>query len=165
MAGALHRWIDGFGLARRTLVSDNNSFDAMWLNCFTDEQLRRVLFGHSSRRIGDFYAGSRGKWNDQSSWKGMRVPGTPTIRSMTLTETPKPCGPCWAFRSLASPKLRTREKTRAVGAVGNTLPRHGKVARSDPAGTTLHGRTRFTAAGVHASDPIPVSPPVSANAE
>ena len=72
VARALHRWLDGFGLARRTLVSDNNGFDAMWLNCFTDEQLRRVLFGHSSRRIGDFYAGSRGKWNDQSSWKGMR---------------------------------------------------------------------------------------------
>lgn len=72
VAAALRDWLDGFSLGRRTLVSDNNGFDAMWLNCFTDAQLGELLFGHSSRRIGDFYAGVRGKWNDQSSWKKLR---------------------------------------------------------------------------------------------
>ena len=72
LARALAGWLDAFHLERRTLVSDNNGFDAMWLNCFTDDQLGAVLFGHSSRRIGDFYAGQRGKWNDQSSWKSLR---------------------------------------------------------------------------------------------
>jgi len=72
VAERLAAWLDGFALPRLTLVSDNNGYDAMWLNCFTDEQLGRVLFGHSSRRIGDFYAGTRGRWNDQSSWKRLR---------------------------------------------------------------------------------------------
>lgn len=72
LAASLAGWLKTFGLPRCSLVSDNNGFDAMWLNCFTDEQLGEVLFGHSSRRIGDFYAGTRGKWNDQSSWKRLR---------------------------------------------------------------------------------------------
>lgn len=72
VAVALSAWLDETVPGRRTLISDNNGFDAMWLNCFTDEQLGEVLFGHSSRRIGDFYAGTRGKWNDQSSWKRLR---------------------------------------------------------------------------------------------
>lgn len=72
VAVALRDWVDAFDLKRRTLVSDNNGFDAMWLNCFTDEEIGQLLFGHSSRRIGDFYAGQRQKWNDQSSWKRLR---------------------------------------------------------------------------------------------
>lgn len=72
VACALRSWLQGFDLPRPTLVSDNNGFDAMWLNCFTDETIGELLFGHSSRRIGDFYAGTRGKWNDQSSWKRLR---------------------------------------------------------------------------------------------
>lgn len=72
LAGDFQTWVHGFKVTRPTLVSDNNGFDAMWLNCFTDEQLGVTLFGHSSRRIGDFYAGTRGKWNDQSRWKRLR---------------------------------------------------------------------------------------------
>lgn len=30
-------------------------------------------FGHSARRIGDFYAGLVGKFTDASSWKKLRV--------------------------------------------------------------------------------------------
>lgn len=71
-AHALKGWLDGFGVHRRTLVSDNNGFDAMWLNCFTDAAGTGLLFGHSSRRIGDFYAGTKGKWSDHSSWKRLR---------------------------------------------------------------------------------------------
>lgn len=72
VAVALCTWLDEFGLTRRTLVSDNNGFDAMWLNCFIDKEVGELPFGHSSRRIGDFYAGTRGKWSDQSSWKRLR---------------------------------------------------------------------------------------------
>lgn len=71
-ATELSGWVHGFGVDRPTLVSDNNGFDAMWLNCFTDEQIGETVFGHSSRRIGDFYAGVQGKWGDQSSWKKLR---------------------------------------------------------------------------------------------
>jgi hypothetical protein len=72
VAVAFRTWLDGFGLNRRTLVSDNNGFDAMWLNCFINKEVGEIPFGHSSRRIGDFYAGVRGKWSDQSSWKRLR---------------------------------------------------------------------------------------------
>ncbi|SKT53523.1 Uncharacterised protein [Mycobacteroides abscessus subsp. massiliense] len=72
VARALHTWLDEFDLPRRILVSDNNGYDAMWLNCFTDAWTGQVFFGHSSRRIGDFYAGTRQKWVDHSSWKSLR---------------------------------------------------------------------------------------------
>lgn len=72
LAASLARWLERFELPRRVLVSDNNGFDAMWLNCFTDAHLGELLFGHSSRRIGDYWAGTRGKFNDQSSWKSLR---------------------------------------------------------------------------------------------
>ncbi|MEZ0363929.1 hypothetical protein ACAG26_09555 [Mycobacterium sp. pUA109] len=72
VAAALQAWVGGFEVARPTLVSDNNGFDAMWLNCFTDGAGLGLLFGHSSRRIGDFFAGTRGRWADQSSWKSLR---------------------------------------------------------------------------------------------
>ncbi|BBX82192.1 hypothetical protein [Mycolicibacterium aubagnense] len=72
LAQALSDWVERLGPPRRILVSDNNGYDAMWLNCFTDSEIRRVLFGHSSRRIGDFYAGTRGKWSQQSAWKRLR---------------------------------------------------------------------------------------------
>lgn len=72
VAVALSAWLEGFGLRRRTLISDNNGYDAMWLNCFTDNEIRAVVFGHSSRRIGDFYAGTKRQWTDHSSWKKLR---------------------------------------------------------------------------------------------
>lgn len=57
---------------RAVLVSDNNGFDAMWFNCWTDDAGIGLVFGYSSRRIGDFYAGTRRRWSDQSSWKSLR---------------------------------------------------------------------------------------------
>lgn len=71
-AVALELWLGTFAPTSPRLVSDNNGFDAMWLNCFTDQQIGKLLFGHSSRRIGDFYAGVSGKWSDHSSWKRLR---------------------------------------------------------------------------------------------
>lgn len=71
-ATELRGWVHGFGVDRPTLVSDNNGFDAMWLNCFTDAQIKQLVFGHSSRRIGDFYAGTQGQWDKQSAWKRLR---------------------------------------------------------------------------------------------
>lgn len=70
-AYALREWLKPFKVNPR-MVSDNPGFDAMWLNCFTDTAGAGMLFGHSSRRIGDFYAGTRGKWSDHSSWKRLR---------------------------------------------------------------------------------------------
>lgn len=70
-AWALKEWLTAFGVNPR-LVSDNNGYDAMWINCFTDAAGAGMLFGHSSRRIGDFYAGVQRKWSAQSKWKRLR---------------------------------------------------------------------------------------------
>ena len=72
LALASRTWVDLTTRGRPTLVSDNNGFDAMWFNCFTDHAGVGLVFGHSSRRIGDYYAGTTGKWSDQSSWKKLR---------------------------------------------------------------------------------------------
>jgi hypothetical protein len=71
---AIEGWIADItkGKGRPVLVSDNNGFDAMWFNCWTDDVAQKLLLGHSSRRIGDFYAGICGKWGDHSSWKRLR---------------------------------------------------------------------------------------------
>jgi hypothetical protein len=72
LADCVEDWVHSCGPGRGVLVSDNPGFDAMWFNCFTDATIGTLIFGHSSRRIGDFYAGTHGKWNDQSSWKKLR---------------------------------------------------------------------------------------------
>ena len=73
-AAALTRiWVTGIAdSSRAVLVSDNNGFDAMWFTCFMDAQGEDNPFGFSSRRIGDFYAGTRNDWRKASEWKRLR---------------------------------------------------------------------------------------------
>ena len=54
-------------------VSDNPAFDWQWINDGFWKNLGRNPFGHSGRRIGDFYAGLMGDFTDSSSWKKLRV--------------------------------------------------------------------------------------------
>lgn len=72
LTDGLRTWLGSFDVGRPVMVSDNNGFDAMWLNCFTDEAAGWLPFGHSSRRIGDFAAGLAGDWGRQSRWKSLR---------------------------------------------------------------------------------------------
>lgn len=73
VVSALESWLEARSEGKRPVfVSDNNGYDAMWLNCFTDDAAGTVVFGHSSRRIGDFHAGLRRKWSGASSWKRLR---------------------------------------------------------------------------------------------
>ena len=63
------------------LISDNNEFDGMWTKCFLAQHGQPQVFGHSSRRIGDFAAGQLGQWSKPSIWKskvrrGAGVPHT-----------------------------------------------------------------------------------------
>lgn len=57
---------------RPIMVSDNPGYDSMWFTCFLDSQGVANPFGHSSRRIGDFYAGTKGNWRRTSDWKRLR---------------------------------------------------------------------------------------------
>ncbi len=68
-------WIEGLGCPaaeRITLVSDNPAFDWQWINFGFHITLGRNPFGHSARRIGDMWAGLKGRENDHSSWKRLR---------------------------------------------------------------------------------------------
>lgn len=67
------RWVgenspDGFSV----FVSDNNGFDWQFWNYYCHLYCLENPFGFSSRRIGDFYAGYRNNWRDQSGWKKLR---------------------------------------------------------------------------------------------
>lgn len=59
--------------ARPVFISDNPAFDWQWVNDSFWRTLGRNPFGHSARRIGDFYAGLVGDFTDTSSWKKLRV--------------------------------------------------------------------------------------------
>jgi len=58
---------------RPLFVSDNPAFDWQWINDGFWRTLGRNPFGHSARRIGDFYAGLIGDFFGGSSWKKLRI--------------------------------------------------------------------------------------------
>jgi len=56
---------------RPILISDNNGYDAAWINWYFLTYLGKNPFGWSSRRIGDLYCGM--KMDMWSGWKKLRV--------------------------------------------------------------------------------------------
>jgi hypothetical protein len=59
--------------SRLIFVSDNPAWDFQWIHdafiyCFGSNP-----FGHSGRRIGDFYAGLVGRFDRSTDWKRLRV--------------------------------------------------------------------------------------------
>lgn len=58
---------------RPLFVSDNPAYDWQFINYYFHLFLGRNPFGHSARRIGDFYAGLTGDFTNSSSWKKLRV--------------------------------------------------------------------------------------------
>ena len=54
-------------------VSDNPAFDWQWINDGFHRTLGGNPFGHSARRIGDFYAGLTGDFHNTQRWKRLRV--------------------------------------------------------------------------------------------
>lgn len=52
------------------LISDNNGYDACWINYYMHRFVGSNVFGWSSRRIGDLYGGLIG--NASESWKHLR---------------------------------------------------------------------------------------------
>lgn len=66
------KWLGQFG-ERPVFVSDNPAFDWQWINYEFHRLLGHNPFGHSARRISDFYAGLTGDfWNTQK-WKKLRI--------------------------------------------------------------------------------------------
>lgn len=67
------QWLDDLGRGRPLFVSDNPAFDWQWINYHFWHELGRNPFGHSARRIGDFYAGLQGDFSQTQGWKQYRV--------------------------------------------------------------------------------------------
>jgi len=64
-------WINANTKGRPILISDNNGYDASWINFYFLKFYGKNPFGWSSRRIGDLYCGMvKDIW---ASWKNMRV--------------------------------------------------------------------------------------------
>lgn len=58
---------------RPVFVSDNPAFDWQWINDNFHIYLKRNPFGHSARRISDFYAGLVRDFSETQKWKKWRV--------------------------------------------------------------------------------------------
>lgn len=66
-------WLKEVSPGQATLVSDNPAYDFMWIAGFFDEVGMENPFGHSGRRIADYWAGINLKWSETQSWKRFRV--------------------------------------------------------------------------------------------
>lgn len=67
-------WLKEVSPGQATFVSDNPAYDYQWINYYFDKYYSGDSpFGHSGRRISDFWAGLNGKWSETQSWKRFRV--------------------------------------------------------------------------------------------
>lgn len=64
-------WLNKHSKGRPVLISDNNGYDASWINYYFIRFYGTNPFGWSSRRIGDLYCGM--KMDMYASWKKLRI--------------------------------------------------------------------------------------------
>lgn len=57
---------------RKVMVSDNPAWDFMWIAGLFDSAGLPNTFGHSARRISDFWAGLNMNWGMTQDWKRLR---------------------------------------------------------------------------------------------
>ena len=55
-----------------SFVSDNPAYDFQWMSYYLDRYLGYNPFGHSARRISDFWAGLNRDWRKTQEWKRFR---------------------------------------------------------------------------------------------
>jgi hypothetical protein len=70
---AFEEWIKSVTKGRAIFVSDNPAYDFQWINYGFHHAIGRNPFGHSGRRISDFYAGLMGDFTKAQGWKRLRV--------------------------------------------------------------------------------------------
>ena len=56
-----------------SMISDNPAYDFMWIADGFWRAIGRNPFGHSARRIGDFYAGLTNDFRSTQKWKRLRI--------------------------------------------------------------------------------------------
>jgi hypothetical protein len=59
--------------SRYIMVSDNPGFDFSWVNYYLHHYGHGGVLGHSARRIGDVWAGLRGRSRETKGWKRLRI--------------------------------------------------------------------------------------------
>ncbi|WP_066905263.1 hypothetical protein [Millisia brevis] len=58
VVAAFTAWLESVGGGQRPIfVSDNPAYDWQWISAVFDTAMQPNPFGHSGRRLGDFYAG------------------------------------------------------------------------------------------------------------
>lgn len=65
-------WLKQFK-GRAIMVSDNPAYDFQWINDGFEVYLGHSPFGHSARRISDYYAGLLGDFSKTQEWKRLRI--------------------------------------------------------------------------------------------
>ena len=70
---AFRDWLSKVSRGRPIFVSDNPAYDWQGINYFFLKYFGENPFGHSARRLGDFYAGLVGNFYETQSWKRLRV--------------------------------------------------------------------------------------------
>ena len=71
--GRFRDWLAFNGEGRPVFVSDNPAFDWMWISDGLWRWTNGNPFGHSARRLADFYAGLVGDFHQTQKWKRLRV--------------------------------------------------------------------------------------------
>ncbi len=66
-------WLTERGFRRAIFWSDNVAFDWQWISDGFWRYIGRNPFGHSGRRISDFYAGLTGDIRNTQAWKKLRI--------------------------------------------------------------------------------------------
>ena len=73
IAHRLVTWLGRVGKGERaTMVSDNPAYDFMWIAAMFDRAGIDNPFGHSGRRISDYWAGLNRDWSNTQKWKKYR---------------------------------------------------------------------------------------------
>lgn len=73
VATKFYEWLSKNANPPYVFVSDNNGYDWQWINDLFWRTLGMNPFGHSSRRISDFYAGLCKDFHQTQKWKRWRV--------------------------------------------------------------------------------------------
>jgi hypothetical protein len=74
VAESFAAWLHGhLGSSQPVFVSDNPAYDWQWIAGMFDRAGMDNPFGHSGRRIGDFWAGLNRNWSDTQGWKRLRT--------------------------------------------------------------------------------------------
>lgn len=68
---AFAEWLKANSIGKPVLISDNNGYDASWINYYFHVYYGSNPFGWSSRRIGDLYCGM--VKDTFAKWKQLRV--------------------------------------------------------------------------------------------